>query len=77
MIEPCIISPDVDTRVTIVEMLALLVEHNPQQVRDYLLRQAKDKQQVSGRGEGFEVFYFKEFQYFEVAEIFVFKKLIF
>ncbi|PAV83225.1 hypothetical protein WR25_03479 isoform A [Diploscapter pachys] len=45
VIEPCIISPDVDTRVTIVEMLALLVEHNPQQVRDYLLRQAKDKQQ--------------------------------
>ncbi|KAK6029143.1 hypothetical protein OSTOST_04747 [Ostertagia ostertagi] len=42
-IEPCIKSPDPDTRITIVDMLALLVEHSPQLVRDYLLRQAKDK----------------------------------
>ncbi|VDL78001.1 unnamed protein product [Nippostrongylus brasiliensis] len=42
-IEPCIKSPDPDTRTTIVDMLALLVDHSPQLVRDYLLRQAKDK----------------------------------
>uniref|UniRef100_A0A0K0DI64 SMK-1 domain-containing protein n=1 Tax=Angiostrongylus cantonensis TaxID=6313 RepID=A0A0K0DI64_ANGCA len=42
-IEPCIKSPDYETRVTIVDMLALLVDHSPQLVRDYLLRQAKDK----------------------------------
>lgn len=42
-IEPCIKSPDPETRITIVDMLALLVDHSPQLVRDYLLRQAKDK----------------------------------
>uniref|UniRef100_A0A1I7XKX4 SMK-1 domain-containing protein n=1 Tax=Heterorhabditis bacteriophora TaxID=37862 RepID=A0A1I7XKX4_HETBA len=46
-IEPCIMSPDADTRVTIVDMLSLLVEHNPQLIRDYLLRQAKEKSDVS------------------------------
>ncbi|KJH50317.1 hypothetical protein DICVIV_03510 [Dictyocaulus viviparus] len=45
-IEPCIKSPDPDTRTTIVDMLALLVDHSPQLVRDYLLRQAKDKSDV-------------------------------
>lgn len=42
-IEPCMKSPDYGTRVTAVDILALLVEHSPQLVRDYLLRQAKDK----------------------------------
>lgn len=43
IIEPCVRSPDAVTRNTIVDLVSLLVEHNPQLVRDFLLKQAKDK----------------------------------
>ncbi|CAJ0946367.1 unnamed protein product, partial [Mesorhabditis belari] len=41
-IEPSILSPDIDTRITIIEVLVMLVEYNPQTVRDYVIRQEKD-----------------------------------
>ncbi|CAD6197065.1 unnamed protein product [Caenorhabditis auriculariae] len=44
-IEPCLKSPDVETRAAMVGMLSLLVEHNPQLVRDYMIKQAKDKEE--------------------------------
>lgn len=46
-IEPCLRSPDAVTRTTTVDMLAMLVDFNPQQIREYLLKQAKDKNDVS------------------------------
>lgn len=45
-IEPSIRSADIDTRVTIIEVLVMLVEYNPQTVREYVIRQAKDHKEV-------------------------------
>ena len=41
-IEPCIESSDLQTRITIVEVFVMIVEFNPQAVRDYLLQQARN-----------------------------------
>lgn len=42
VIEPCLESDDLQTRVTIVEVFVMIVEFNPQAVRDYLLQQARN-----------------------------------
>lgn len=43
-LEPCFKSPDHETRAVMVDVLKTMVDSNAQMIRDFLLKQSKEKQ---------------------------------